>query len=111
MPKAVGGGVFGEPFSDLIVACPGEACTETFLAIGPFRCRKEADNCAAYFRTKFFRAMLSIRKITQNATADAYGFVPLVDLTRRWTDSDLYAKYELSETERAFIEDNVEPMK
>jgi site-specific DNA-methyltransferase (adenine-specific) len=36
--------------------------------------------------------------------------VPTQDWTRRWTDNDLYAKYDLSASEIEFIEKVVRPM-
>ena len=36
--------------------------------------------------------------------------MPTQDWTKQWTDSDLYLKYGLSESEIAFIEKIVRPM-
>ena len=48
--------------SEPIVAGPGSACTETYLVIGPFDDKDEADNVASYMRTQFFRFMLFLLK-------------------------------------------------
>lgn len=61
-------------------------------------------------KTKFFRALVGIRKQTQHATRTVYHFVPLQDFSKSWTDDELYKKYGLSEEEITFIEQNVKPM-
>ena len=54
--------------------------------------------------------MVSIKKKTQDASRDVYLFVPLQDFSRPWTDADLYAKYNLTTDEIAFIESMIRPM-
>jgi site-specific DNA-methyltransferase (adenine-specific) len=39
-----------------------------------------------------------------------YTFVPTQKWTKKWTDADLYAKYDLTKSEIAFIEKIVRPM-
>ena len=43
-------------------------------------------------------------------TKDVYKFVPLQDFSRPWTDADLYAKYNLTNDEIAYIEQLIKPM-
>jgi hypothetical protein len=87
-----------------VVAAPGTACTETYLVIGIFGTQEEADNVAAYMRTRFVRFLVSLRKLTQNITRSSYKFVPAFQMDRRWTDADLYQRYGISESEVQFIE-------
>ena len=64
--------------------------------------------------------MLGILKVTQHNHTDVWKFVPLQDFTPNsdidWTqnipdiDRQLYAKYNLSEDEIAFIEKMIKPM-
>lgn len=96
--------------SEPIIAGPGEACTETYLVAGVFGSRRKAERYAAYLRTRFVRFLVSLRKVTQDATRRVYAFVPDVPLDRDWTDEDLYARYGLTKDEIAFIEDTVKPM-
>ena len=94
-------------------------CTETFLAIGPFATRIEAENVIKYATTKFFRFLVGTRKL-KNMTQKTYSFVPIQDFTENsdidWSrsideiDSQLYAKYHLTEEETAFIEKMIKPM-
>jgi len=90
-----------------IVAAPNSACSETYLVVGRFDNKQEADNLAAYINTKFFRFMVSIIKKTQDASRKRYGFVPQLSMTKVWTDKLLYARYNLTKDEIAFIEKRI----
>ena len=124
--KAYGAGkAIGESENTLVmcapvVAAPNQACTETFLEIGSFDTKEEAENFYSYFKTKFFRTLLGIRKQTQDTKRSTYAFVPLQDFTPSsdidWSlpvpqiDEQLYAKYDLSDDEIDFIESHVKAM-
>lgn len=95
---------------DLILAFPGQLCTETFLQIGPFDTQVEAENVLSYMRTKFFRALVSIKKQSQNMNQSTYEFAPLLPFDKPWTDEELYVKYGLTQEEIAFIESMIKPM-
>jgi len=120
MPKAIGSGSFGEAMSELIIGEPQTCCTYTFLQVGAFTSKEEAENCMKYLKTKLTRALLGTLKITQNNSSDVWKNVPLQDFTKKsdidWSksisdiDQQLYIKYQLSEEEIIFIEDKVQPM-
>lgn len=118
IPYAYGSGAFGEKGPNLIIGEPGQICTETFLAVGPFEDKVYADRFIKYFRTRFFRALVGILKTTQHSTG-TYGFVPLevlYDDTIDWNDSvdnidkNLYRKYNLTNQEIVFLENKVQGM-
>jgi len=88
----------------------GTCCTETYILIGPFRTKVESESVISYIQTKFFRFMVSLRKISQDATSKVYKYVPLQDFSHPWTDEMLYKKYGLTEDEIAFIESMIRPM-
>ena len=102
-----------------VVGDTNTVCSETFLAIAPFSTEVEAINMVTYCRTKFFRFMVGIRKL-KNMTRDTYKFVPIqnfsvssdIDWNRsvKEIDAQLYAKYDLSDEEIAFIESMIKPM-
>ena len=94
-----------------IVIGPREACSETYVVAGKFNSRVEAENFAAYLRTRFARYLVSLRKVTQDAAKDVYAFVPDVPLDREWSDASLYKRYRLSRAEIDFIEAVVRPMR
>lgn len=89
---------------------PGTICTDSYLIIGKFETEKEADNLRSYLATKFARFMLLTAVSSINLSKDKFRFVPLQDFSRPWTDADLYAKYNLTEDEIAYIEQLIKPM-
>ncbi|WP_440671519.1 Eco57I restriction-modification methylase domain-containing protein [Bacillus subtilis] len=120
MPQANGNGTFGEVISSPLVLEPNVGATETFLSIGGFSTKYEAEAALKYIKCKFARAMLGVLKITQANTRDKWAKVPVQDFTDQsdidWSksiseiDKQLYKKYNLSEKEIQFIEDKVKPM-
>ena len=103
-------GSFDDIPSNTVIAGPGDLCTETFVEFGPFNSKKEVENVLSYLKTKFFRAMVAIRKQDQGASKAVYHYVPLQDFSKPWTDEELYEKYELTEDEIDFIESTIKPM-
>lgn len=87
-----------------IISEPGSICTETYLMIGPFDNRTICENACSYIVTRFFRFLVLMLKNTQHTTRRVYQFVPQVDLTQAWNDSQLYKKYRITDEEIAFVE-------
>ena len=110
--KAYGAGedfphqILNRPF----IGEPNSVCTETYLLIGPFDTKDEAQNVLSYIHTKFFRFLVLLIKNTQDATKQVYQFVPMQDFSKPWTDEELYAKYNLTQEEIDFIESMIRPM-
>ena len=101
-------------------AAPNSVCSQSYL-YAPFNSEIEAKNFIKYLRSKFLRVLVSAIKITQHATSRVYRYVPMQDFTGNsdidWSkpineiDAQLYAKYDLSADEIAFIESTIKPMK
>ncbi|MCM1533586.1 MAG: Eco57I restriction-modification methylase domain-containing protein [Corallococcus sp.] len=108
--NSYGCGAIGEVPATPVLATPGELCTETFLEIGPFDTRLEAENCLSYIKTKFLRLLVGIRKMTQHATKEVYKYVPMQDFHIEWNDEMLYQKYNLTQDEINYIENVIIPM-
>ena len=89
---------------------PGSISTETYLAIGPFNSKEEAESALSYLSCRLTRLLIQLRKASQHVTSRVYGFVPVQEWTKQWTDSDLYAKYRLTDEEITFVEKVVRPM-
>lgn len=99
---------------------PDLAYTDTFIGIGCFSTLDEAEACRKYIKSRFARTMLCTIKVTQDNSKELWGNVPLQDFTSssdiNWSssisdiDRQLYAKYNLSEDEIAFIESMIKPM-
>lgn len=125
LPKANGSGAIGEVLSTPLIGKPliGKPLigfTETFISIGVFDNKLEAQNALKYVQSKFARTMLGILKITQDNPKDKWSKVPLQDFTQNsdidWTksisdiDQQLYKKYGLNQKEINFIENKVKSM-
>jgi site-specific DNA-methyltransferase (adenine-specific) len=93
-----------------IIGEVGSCCSETYLVIGPFANKEICSNVVSYMETRLFRFMVSLRKISQDATQSVYQFVPMQDFSKPWTDEELYMKYNLTKDEIAFIESMIKPM-
>jgi len=98
--------ILGQP----LVASPESCCTETYVVAGVFKTKKEAENFAAYCRTRFFRFLVALRKNTQHATKRYFKFVPELDMKKNWTDEDLYREFSITDAEQSFIESIVREM-
>ncbi|HEX3666025.1 MAG TPA: Eco57I restriction-modification methylase domain-containing protein [Rhizomicrobium sp.] len=89
---------------------PGSISSETYLCIGPFDTKKEADSAISYLSCRLTRLLILLHKSSQHTTRKVYTFVPTQAWTKPWTDADLYAKYGINKEEIAFIEKIVRPM-
>ncbi len=91
---------------------PKFICTESYMVIGADMnlTKDSCTNLAKYLRTRFARFCHSLAKVSQDATAKTYRFVPMQDFSKPWTDEELYQKYNLTEEEIAFIESMIKPM-
>jgi len=92
------------------VAGPGTISSETYLCIGPFETKDDAESVLSYLSCRLTRLLILLHKSSQHVTRKVYTFVPVQDWTRTWTDADLYARYGLSDDEIAFIEKIVRPL-
>lgn len=109
--RIVGKPILGEPYS---------SSTASFISLGNFDSKEEAQNLMKYAQTKFARVLLGVLKVTQDITPSKWSYVPMQDFTSEsdidWSksleeiDAQLYAKYNLSDEEIAFIESMIKPM-
>ena len=99
----------GQLFS--FIMKPGEICTNTYIVVNTFDDKKSSENFISYMRTKFFRFMLSLRVLTQIISKEKFSWVPDVeDYTAKWTDKELYKKYDLTTDEIAYIESKIKTL-
>ncbi|HEU6345725.1 TPA: Eco57I restriction-modification methylase domain-containing protein [Streptococcus pneumoniae] len=120
VPEANGSGALGEVLSTPLIGEPLIGHTDTFLSIGNFKTKFEADACIKFIKTKFARVLLGVLKVTQHNSRKTWYYVPLQDFTVNsdidWTqsvtdiDRQLDQKYDLSPEEIAFIENHVREM-
>lgn len=99
---------------------PNEINTETYIDTAVFATQIEAENYRKYLFGKFARFLLRQGVTSVNVTKECFAFVPMQDFTENsdidWSqsvadiDRQLYAKYNLSDEEIAFIESMIKPM-
>lgn len=92
------------------LGAPGTICSETYLCIGPFDSKKQAQSVLSYLSCRLTRLLILLHKAAQDTTRKVYTFVPIQDFDRTWTDAKLYKKYSLTPEDIAFIEKIVRPM-
>lgn len=97
--------VLGRP---QVVGAPS-VCTGSYLFFHATS-NDNAVSIKSYYETKFFRFLVSLRKITQDAFRPMYSWVPMQTWDRIWTDEMLYEKYGITSEEQAFIESMIRPM-
>ena len=111
VPQAFNGGdaVPHQILGKAQIAPSPSVCTQSFLffSVGS---RADAESLKAYYATRFFRFLVSVRKITQHATHSTYSWVPMQTWDRMWTDEDLYAKYGITANDQAYIASQVRVM-
>ena len=120
VPKSNGSGAIGEVLSTPLIGEPLIGHTQTFISIGVFNTKQEAEACLKFIKSKFARTLLGTLKSTQHNPKPTWANVPLQDFTANsdidWTqsiiniDGQLYKKYNLSPEEIAFIESKIKAM-
>ena len=102
------------------IILPGEVCTESYIVMGKFDTKFEANNLYKYLCTKVVRFLLLQALPTMDIRKESFRFVPLQDFTNSsdidWSKSiedigrQLYRKYGLDDKEIGFIERMIKPM-
>jgi len=96
--------------SSLLILNPQEVCSETYLILGTFDDLKSAQNLVAYASSKFFRFLLLQALTSIHITKDKLCYIPALDMSKQWSDADLYEKYNLTPEEIAYVESLIKPM-
>lgn len=111
VPAAAGGSKGNRrstiPVNQIFLLPRGTVSTETYSVIDTFINKQEADNLITYLKTDFARYFLGLRKITQHLPRDRWDWVPYVDITRHWTDADLFKLFKLTKEEQEHIKAKV----
>ena len=104
-------------FSTMEILAPSEVCTETYLVVGVFETRAEAEALLKYLKTKFVRFLVSQMTATQHITRSNFCFVPTQcfgrDADIDWKqsiaeiDCQLADKYGLSSEEVSYIDSTI----
>jgi site-specific DNA-methyltransferase (adenine-specific) len=84
-------------------------CTESYLLVGPYADEIQAENVAAFLTTRTVRYLVAATLYTQNITRERFDFVPMLPMTRAWTDAELYDLLNLTQDEISHIESIIRP--
>jgi site-specific DNA-methyltransferase (adenine-specific) len=111
IPKSYGerGAIPAQILGPTLISAPPSVSTQTYVFVYADS-EAKAKSIERYTRTRFFRFLLSLRKITQHAAKPVYAWVPQQSWDRVWSDAELYKKYKLTKEEIAFIEKMIRPM-
>lgn len=86
-----------------IISEPKSVCTNGLFVVKTLKSKKEARNLIDYMHTSFFRFMMLLAKNGHNLTNNVYRYVPVVDLSNKWTDAKLFKRYGITKPEQDFI--------
>lgn len=93
--------------SQTFIVEPQAVVTESYVLIGAFDKKEEAENLLTYLKTKFFRFLCQPQIVSPDVSRRTFSFVPKVNLSIEWTDSMLFETYQLSDSEIAYIENSI----
>ncbi len=120
VPESNGSGALGEVLSTPLIGEPLIGYSQTFVSIGQFQTKEEAEACLKYIKTHFARGFLGIKKITQHNPPSTWQYVPLFDFASSsvidWSqsvaeiDAQLYALFNFPQEVIDFFETNIRPM-
>lgn len=89
---------------------PQTVFTDTYIYVGVYDTKEEAENLAEYLCCKFPRFLLHETYSSMNVTRSNFRFVPCQDMSKKWTDADLFAKYSCTKEEQELINSMMRPM-
>lgn len=90
----------------LAIALPGIAVKEGYT-VSVCSDATEASNLSRYLKSKLVLFLHAKTKTSRTLRTSQLKFIPKVDLTRTWTDAELYAHFGLTQEEIAYVEANV----
>lgn len=96
--------------SSLRITEPNTVFSETYLCIGSFENFAEADSLCSYMSTKFARFLLLQALSSIHITKDCFHFVPIQKWDHKYTDLELYSRYNLSGDEISTIENTIKEL-
>ena len=96
--------------SKIEVLQPNEVCTDSYLVVGPFGTKREADNAARYISSKLVRFLIAQTLSSINLSKDKFSFVPMRDFSKDVIERNLYEEYGLTDKEIELIENSIHPI-
>lgn len=97
-------------FARIEVSPPASVCTESYLVVGTYESKEQADNMISFLKTKLCRFLVSTTLLTHNISKSKFSYVPFLQIDKEWDDRELYQFFELDNDEIQFIEANIREM-
>ena len=94
----------------LFLLRPGEVVTESYIIIGTFDKKTEAENYISYIKTKFARFLVFLTLSSMHITQVNFQFVPDLDFSKSWKDEELYKIFNLDTAEQQYIDSVIREM-
>lgn len=93
---------------NVIVAEPGQCCSESWLVAFASGSKEEVLNFKSYLESKLFRFLLLQAVSSQHITRSCFCFVPdLADYSTPFSDSVLRKRWDVSEEEWAYVDSRI----
>ena len=89
---------------------PGTVDTFSYLNVGFFDTKEEAENYKDFLCCKFTRFMLRTTYSSVHLSQSNFIFVPKMDYTQHWDDKKLYKYFNFSTEEIELVETTMRPM-
>jgi superfamily II DNA or RNA helicase len=84
---------------------PNSIVTHSYVVLGTFDYKEEAENFKVYCESKFFRFLLGLRVTSQDVSKEKFSWVPdMLDYTQKWDDEALIKHFKLTKAEVEYIE-------
>ncbi|TRO66952.1 Eco57I restriction-modification methylase domain-containing protein [Christiangramia sabulilitoris] len=93
---------------NVIIAKPGEICTETYIVAYASQSEEKVKSFKSYLFTKIFRFLLLQTVVSQDVTREKFAFIPHLDnYNQKFTDEILKKRWNITEEEWEFIDSKI----
>lgn len=99
------------PISAPVLLPPNGICTHSWVCTKPVDSKEEAKSIASYMRTRTFRFLVGIKKMSPIGTRKVYSLVPIVPFDREWDDSATETELGLTPDEITYIHETTPEMR
>lgn len=92
---------------EMILAGSGTLCTESYMMIGPVNNTFEQLQLATYIQSSLVKILLKFYSHSGQIDKNCFKNIPLVSLSKIYTDNDIFKLFKLSDKEIKYIKDNI----
>lgn len=89
---------------------PGEIFTETYLLLGAFESRQQAENFQYYMTQKLPRYLMKQTLTSMNISKSNFDFVPMFDWSKKWSDADIVSELGISNADWQYVDSIMRPI-